>query len=172
MNNDEQPRVKPIATDALPLSLARAIDHAEKTRVFSSTTPARVWAHRPEIASAWVELLQRFQVNGILPERTKELCRLMIASITNCSACQIARKSDDVSEEDIACLSSSDPRFTEAEQTALRYAELFAADYTTIDDDVFDALRNHYNEAEIVELNMYCAIMLAGGRMTYVQQAF
>ena len=98
--------------------------------------------------------------------------RLKIASITNCRACQVARKSDAVSEEDIACLSWDDPRFTPAEQAALRYAELFAGDYFAIDEDVYAELERHFSTAEIVELNLFAALMLAGGRMTYVQRGY
>lgn len=111
-------------------------------------------------------------LHGLLDARLKELVRLRIASITTCKVCQVARKSDDVSEDDIACLGSDDPRFSPAEQTALRYAELFAADYMAIDDLMFERLREYFTIPQIVELNMFCALMLAGGRMTYVQQAY
>ena len=84
----------------------------------------------------------------------------------------MARKSDAVSEEDIACLSWDDPRFTPAEQAALSYAELFAGDYFAIDEDVYAELERHFSTAEIVELNLFAALMLAGGRMTYVQRGY
>jgi hypothetical protein len=33
-------------------------------------------------------------------------------------------------------------------------------------------LAEHFSTAESVELQMFCALMLAGGRMTLVQQAY
>jgi alkylhydroperoxidase family enzyme len=98
--------------------------------------------------------------------------RLRIAAITTCQACLAARKSDTVTEEDLACLSSDHPHFTDAERAALRYAELFAGDYFAIDEALFETLAKHFSTAQIVELNLYSALMLAGGRMTFVQRGY
>ncbi len=165
-------RIQPIPLDALPAPLADAVARGGANRMLSSTVPVQVWAHRPELAQAWLATLETMHVNGVLDGRLRELVRLRIASITTCKACQLARKDDAVSEEDIACLSTDDARFSPHEKAALRYAELFAADYMAIDDAVFAELGRHFSTAQIVELNMFCALMLAGGRMTYVQQAY
>ena len=98
--------------------------------------------------------------------------RLKIASNTTCQACQLARKSDQVTEDDIACLSSDSDRFEPSERAALIFAELFASDYMAISDEHYARLAEFFSVAQVVELNMYCALMLAGGRMTYVQQAY
>lgn len=156
----------------LPPSLASAVERGRANRMLSSTVPVQVWAHRPEVAEAWVGTLEAMHLRGVLPGRLKELVRLKIASITTCKACQLARKDDSVSEDDIACLAHDDPRFSPAEQAALHYATLFASDYTAIDDALFDTLKRFFTTPEIVELNLFCALMLAGGRMTYVQQAY
>lgn len=166
------PRIAPISIECLPSELAAAIARGQASGMLSSSVPVQVWAHRPAAALAWLALLETLHGSGVLDERLRELVRLKIASITNCQACQLARKSDQVSEEDIACLASDDARFTLAEQAALRFAELFASDYTAIDDAVYVELDKHFSAAQIVELNMFCALMLAGGRMTYVQQAY
>lgn len=165
-------RIPPVPLDDLPPALADAVARGRANRMLSSPVPVQVWAHRPDVAQAWLAALEVMHLHGLLDARLKELVRLRIASITTCKACQVARKSDDVSEDDIACLGSDDPRFSPAEQTALRYAELFAADYMAIDDLMFERLREYFTIPQIVELNMFCALMLAGGRMTYVQQAY
>jgi len=54
----------------------------------------------------------------------------------------------------------------------LRYTELFATDYTAIDEAVYRDLERSFSVPETVELNLSCALMLAGGRMTFVQQAY
>ena len=110
--------------------------------------------------------------DSVLDERLRELVRLKIASITTCKACQLARKSDAVTEEDIACMATDSASFTPAERAALRYAELFAGDYLAIDDTDFLQLGDFFSTAQVVELGLYCALMLAGGRMTLVQQAY
>lgn len=165
-------RIKPLPMTTLPPALAEAVARGKQTRMLSSTVPVQVWAHRPALALAWLNALDQLHNHGILSERLRELVRLRIAAITNCQACQLGRKSDEVSEEDVACLNSDDSRFTAEEQAALRYAELFAADYLAIDEGLFERLRQCFSEEEIVELNMFCALMLAGGRMTYVQRAY
>jgi alkylhydroperoxidase family enzyme len=165
-------RLLTVPLSDLPPSLGNAIERGLATRMLSSTVPVQVWAHRPEVAEAWLAALEAMHLRGLLPGRLKELVRLKIASITTCKACQIARKDDSVSEDDIACLAHDDPRFSPAEQAALHYATLFAGDYMAIDDALFDKLRLYFGTPEIVELNMFCALMLAGGRMTYVQQAY
>lgn len=165
-------RISPVPLDALPASLAEAVARGRASRMLSTTLPAQIWGHRPEVAEAWLAALEAMHLRGVLDGRLKELVRLRIASITTCKACQIARKDDSVSPEDIACLAIDDPRFSPPERAALRYAELFAADYMAIDDELFDELGRHFSTPEIVELNLFCALMLAGGRMTFVQRAY
>ena len=41
---------------------------------------------------------------------------------------------------------------TEAERAAIAYADLMATNHLAIDEAVFDRLREHFSEAEIVEL--------------------
>lgn len=155
-----------------PPALRGALARGRASGMLSTSTPVQVWAHRPEIAIAWLQALEQMHVHGLLDPRLRELVRLKIASITTCGACQVARKTDTVTEEDIACLASDSERFTGPEQAALRYAELFAGDYMAIDDAVYENLKSWFSVPEIVELNFFCALMLAGGRMTFVQQAY
>jgi alkylhydroperoxidase family enzyme len=165
-------RLPLVPLEDLPADLAKALQRGRDNRMLSSPVPVRVWAHRPEVAQAWLAALEAMHVRGVLDARLKELVRLKIASITTCKACQVARKHDAVTEDDIACLSSDHARFSPSEQAALRYAELFASDYMAIDEAIFQRLRAHFSVAQIVELNLFCALMLAGGRMTFVQQAY
>ena len=166
------PRLVPVRLDALAPPLAAMVERGRHNRMLSSTIPVQIWAHRPAVALAWLSALEEMHLRSCLPERLRELVRLRIAAITTCQACLVARKSDTVTEEDLACLSSDHPRFTDAERAALRYAELFAGDYFAIDETLFETLAEHFSTEQIVELNLYSALMLAGGRMTYVQRGY
>jgi alkylhydroperoxidase family enzyme len=166
------PRVLPLPLTALAPPLAAMVERGRRNRMLSSTIPVQIWAHRPGVAAAWLSALEEMHLRSCLPERLRELVRLRIAAITTCQACLVARKSDTVTEEDLACLSSDHPRFTAAERAALRYAELFAGDYFAIDEALFEELARHFSTEQIVELNLYSALMLAGGRMTYVQRGY
>jgi alkylhydroperoxidase family enzyme len=165
-------RLPLIPLDAMPTALQDAVERGQGSRMLSSTTPVQVWAHRPKVALAWLGLMESLHSDSLLDERLRELVRLKIASITICKACQLARKSDTVTEQDIACMATDSEYFTPAERAALRYAELFASDYLSIDDEQFTQLGAFFSIAQVVELGMYCALMLAGGRMTLVQQAY
>lgn len=164
------PLIDPIPLSQLSTDLQAAISSARACGVLSTPLPVQVWAHCPELASRWLSLLCAFYENSTLQDRTRELMRLKIAAVTNCPVCQLARKSDSVSEQDIACIELDDERFTPAEHAAMSYAHLFASNYQDIGVAEFNALRAHYSEPEIVEISMYCSMMLAGGRMTYVQR--
>lgn len=166
------PHIPPIPLADLPPPLQDAVARGVASRMLSSTIPVQVWAHRPDAALAWLSTLDQFHNHGLLSVRLRELVRLRIAAITTCKPCQTARKTDEVSDDDIACLVSDHARFDPAERAALRYAELFAEDYISIDASVFAELGRWFSVPEVVELNMFCALMLAGGRMTYVQQAY
>lgn len=155
-----------------PPDLADAVALGVQTRMLSSTLPIQVWAHRPAVAQAWLATLDQLHNHGILDARLRELVRLRISAFTTCRTCQVARKTGEVSEADVACLSSDDARFSQAERAALRYAELFAADPLAIDETVFAELGRYFSTPAVVELNMFCALMLAGGRMTQAQRAY
>lgn len=161
-----------IPLEDFPAVLAHAVQRGMQTRMLSNTVPLQVWAHRPAVALAWLATLDQLHNHGILDGRLRELVRLRIASFTTCRVCQTARKSSDVDEADVACLVSDDARFSPPERAALRYAELFASDPLAIDEAVFAELALHFSIPEVVELNMFCALMLAGGRMTQAQRAF
>jgi alkylhydroperoxidase family enzyme len=167
------PALDPVPMDALEPRVRTAIEDAAAVGALGKDfTTAQMWAHRPQLALAQLPLHARYHDANILDERLLELVRLSIAMINDCTACKAARKSNAVSEEDIACLSSSDPRFTERERVAMRFAELFAADHTSIDQAVIDDLKRQFTDAEIVELAMYSGLMLGSGRFAYVLRTY
>ena len=93
-------RIPPIPIEQLNPELANKLQSGLRNRMLSAPLPIQVWAHRNEQACKWLDLLASFQSSDLLEARLKELVRLKIASITQCKACQIARKSDDVDEEE------------------------------------------------------------------------
>ena len=47
----------------------------------------------------------------------------------------------------------------------MRFADLFATNHLAIDDAVYDELRGHFAEGEIVELGVHCAYAVGMGRL-------
>ena len=55
---------------------------------------------------------------------------------------------------------------SETERSAVRFADLFATNHLAIDDSVYDELRGHFTEDELVELGLNCAVAVGIGRLT------
>jgi alkylhydroperoxidase family enzyme len=76
---------------------------------------------------------------------------------------------DDGLSEDAVCSleqPSDADDLSPAERSAVRFADLFVTDHLSIDDAVYDDLRCHFTEDELVELGVHCAYALGMGRLT------
>ena len=131
----------------------------------------RVHAHRPSHAKAIVGLHAALWTDRLLPDRLLELVRLRIAFFNQCRTCMAIRYPGAIADgltEDLVC-SLEKPYealdLSDAEQAAIRYGELLATDHLAIDDAVYDDLRRHFSEEEIVELGTYCAFCVGFGRL-------
>ena len=132
---------------------------------------ASILGHRPEVAGALGAVKAALQSTGTLPPRLVELVRLRIAFHNQCRSCMSVRYQsaiDDGLTEGLVC-SLEQPAdaddLSPAEHSALRYADLFATDHLSIDDAVYDDLRHHFSEDEIVELGVNCAYAVGIGRL-------
>ena len=131
----------------------------------------QIYANRPEIAEKFVELGQRMRDVHILPARLLELVRLRIAFHNQCRSCMSVRYSYGVEDgltEDLVC-SLERPQeaddLTEAERSAIAYADLMATNHLAITDETFDDLRKHFTDPEIMELCFNVAYNVGFGRM-------
>lgn len=59
----------------------------------------------------------------------------------------------------------SSAAFTPAEKAAIRLADRMASDHTKVGDDTFAALREHYDERQILELAWRVAMFIGYGRL-------
>ncbi|MCB0997599.1 MAG: hypothetical protein KDB21_21055 [Acidimicrobiales bacterium] len=60
------------------------------------------------------------------------------------------------------------PGYSERERLVIEFAERFALDHESLDDDVFGRLSAHFDDAEILELAVCVARHLGFGRLTRV----
>jgi alkylhydroperoxidase family enzyme len=131
----------------------------------------RVHARRPSHAKAIVGLHAALWSDRLLPDRLLELVRLRIAFFNQCRTCMAIRYpgaiADGLTEELVCSLEKpyEAQDLTDAERAAIRYGELLATDHLAIDDDVYDDLRQHFTEDQIVELGGYCAFCVGFGRL-------
>jgi AhpD family alkylhydroperoxidase len=131
----------------------------------------RFFAHCPEQALGLMKFGGALKQNRGLPDRLIELVRLRIAFFNQCRSCMAIRYTDGVAAgvtEDLVC-SLERPQeasdLSPAEKVAIRYGELMATDHLAISDATFAELREHFSEAEIVELGMTCAFFVGFGRL-------
>lgn len=150
--------------------LAELMDAGSKTPF--EVGVVRVYAHRPELAKAYVRFLRELRRPGVLSRRLVELVRLRVAFHNQCRSCMAVRYSDGVEAgvtEDLVCeLAEPEeaPNLTAAERAALRFADLLATNHHAIDDEEMAALRAHFDEEEIVELGMNIAVFVGFGRLS------
>jgi alkylhydroperoxidase family enzyme len=162
------PLVDPVDPTRVPPDLGAAIEAGVRSRMLSTPVAARRWAHRPAVALAELALYRSLFDDTALDGRLLELVRLRVAMLNDCGQCRVARKSDDVTEADIACLATDDARFSERESLALRYAELLVVDHHAVDEDLRAALRLAFGPDELVELSLFVAMVLGLGRVNHV----
>jgi alkylhydroperoxidase family enzyme len=131
----------------------------------------RVHAHRPGHAKALAHFHAALWTDRLLPDRLLELVRLRIAYFNQCRTCMAVRYPDAIADgltEELVCSLERPyeaPDLTEAERAAIRYGEMLATDHLAIDDAVYDDLRRHFSEEEIVELGTIAAFCVGFGRL-------
>lgn len=128
-------------------------------------------ATRPERVQTLVTFFGAWMTNTSLAPRLVELVRLRIAFHNQCRSCMAMRYGhatlDGVDEALVCSLEKPEeaPNLTDADRAALDYADRLATDHLSIDDAVYDNLRAHYSEGEIVELGQIAAICVGLGRL-------
>jgi AhpD family alkylhydroperoxidase len=165
------PRIGYIEETKKTPRIREMIESAEKTgapdpRVVSIMT-------RSAVGSAWVECWNKTLYTGLLPHKLKEMCRIKISVAHQCGYCSTVRsnvaKTEGLTEDMINDLLGSyraSRYLTPREKAALRYAELFKQGEHAIDkDEVYDDLREHFSEEEIIELGLLCGMTDGVGKL-------
>ena len=130
---------------------------------------AGIMSRLPEVAAAVGGVTAAVRETGGLPPRLMELVRLRIAFHNQCRSCMSVRYQsaiDDGLTEDAVCSlerPADAPDLTGAERTALKFADLFATNHLGIDDTVYDELRSHFSEDQLVALGLHCALCVGLG---------
>ena len=108
-----------------------------------------------------------------LSPRLKELVRLRIATLNGCQTCKAARlAADSIPEEQALGIDAYDgsDAYTPAEKAAVRFAEQMAVDHHNIGDAEIAVLREHFDDAEILELMMMAGQYIGFGRLLAILQ--
>jgi uncharacterized peroxidase-related enzyme len=156
--------VEPLDRSQLP-QFAQMFDRYDRIRGFLPNSILTM-ARRPNIAEAFMQLNQAILYEGTVPEALKMMIAYMTSMATGCRYCQahMANLSsvygvpDDKIQAVWDCTNSA--QFSDAEKAALELARAAAQPPCAAEQKHFDALRQHFNDAEIVEI--VAAIALFG----------
>lgn len=162
-------RIAKLAPEEWDERLTKAIQPDQLTDLEQGLT--RFFAHCPDQALGLMAFGGALKQHRKLPERLVELVRLRVAFFNQCRSCMAIRYSDAVADgvtEGLVC-SLERPQEAEnltlAEKAAIRFGELLATDHLAISDATYAELREHFSEAEIVELGMTVAFFVGFGRL-------
>ena len=162
-------RVQKIEPEDWAPELKAAIQPENLTALEQGLT--RFFAHCPDMMVGMMGFAGAMKTKRTLPEKLMELVRLRIAFFNQCRSCMAIRYTDALNDgvtEDLVC-SLEKPAEAEnlspAEKAAIKYGELMATDHLSIDDAVYEELREHFSEAQIVELGMWAAFCVGFGRL-------
>jgi AhpD family alkylhydroperoxidase len=129
---------------------------------------ARVMGRCP-VGAAVVQAWTRVHFEGTLPHRLKELVRIRMSIVESCGYCSSIQtdrsRAEGVTDELLLRMVELETaeEFSEAEKAALRYADLFQAEDIE-GEGVYEALREHFDDDQIVELGQLCGLILGMGR--------
>jgi alkylhydroperoxidase family enzyme len=130
----------------------------------------QIWSLRPEMGAAVNRLVDAAYNKSILPVRVREAARMRIAQLNDCTVC-LAFRADTVKAqgltEDFYChvgVHDDGASFSDQERLAMTYAEKFALDHLSIDDEFMDLLRQSFTDPEILDLTICLSAFIGLGR--------
>jgi uncharacterized peroxidase-related enzyme len=151
------PRLSRVPRAEATPTVAEIYDRYMRTRA-NVPNMFRTMAHRPEIFETMIAHFEAILRTGTVPLRLKELVIVRTLQLNRCEYClgsrtQIALRLGWSREQLENLTHYADRRdFTAAEKAALRLAEQMTLDANHIPDEEFEALREYFDEGEIVEL--------------------
>jgi AhpD family alkylhydroperoxidase len=137
---------------------------------------AMIWSLRPEMVGMVDRMITTAYQRSKLPAAEREVARMRIAQLNDCSACASFRAPSVLAAGVPAELYEhvrdyrTYPGYTERQRLAIEYAERFATDHQSIDDELFTRLRSHFDDDEILDLTLCLAVYLGLGRTLEVLQ--
>ena len=121
-------------------------------------------AHNPTYTKILGDSLFRSHADGNVDHKLKEIMRIQLARLAEDPYFSGMRSAEataaGLTEEDIEAGCGdfeSDDRFSEAEKWALNYSYLMYREPKKVNAEFYDAGKQHYSEAEIMELGAFIA---------------
>ena len=155
------PRVTALPATALPPAIAEVYERLTAYGPFGDQ--ASVMAHVPPALDHLYTMLMELKARQAVPWRYIELGIVVASKLNACAYCVASHSPvlqiEGLSAEAIAQLPNADhPDLTEVDRLVIEYATLVTQNAWRIRDGVFERLRQHFAEPQIVELTLRIAL--------------
>ncbi|MEM1199470.1 MAG: carboxymuconolactone decarboxylase family protein [Pseudomonadota bacterium] len=156
------PRVSEVEPDTLPED-ARKIFERYVTEYGPFENQAKIFAQRPPALRHIMGLLLDLADEAVLPKRYLEIALVVVSKINECKYCVAhhaprltaqgfeADATDKILEEHV-------PGFDEVDMLVRNYAVEVTNNFQYMRDGIFDELKKHFSEEQIVELTLRIAL--------------
>lgn len=158
------PPIAPAEAAAADPELAALIAQAARVGV-PDPLFCGILARSPVHAKALLRAMLLSHAEGGVDHRLKEMVRIRLARIAGDpyfarlrSALALQAGLDEATIEAACGDCENDPRFTPADRLALRYADRMYRSPGEVDDALYAELKEHYSEAQIMELGAFIAL--------------
>ncbi len=144
--------------------LVRGAFRSSRKHGGSVMDPVRITAHHPTLLAGYGTFELASERASRVPERLKHLATLRAAMIAGCEWCldfgSSLSDAAGVGEADLRALPGyrTNEHFDEVERLVLDYATGMSRSPVEVPDELFDALRPHFDEAQLVELTSIIAL--------------
>jgi alkylhydroperoxidase family enzyme len=144
--------------------LVRLLYRLSRRELGRDVDPVAVYAHAPQLLIGYGAFEKATARQQRVEERLKVLAETKAAAVVSCEFCcdiasSIARDAGVTAQQLLALPSYRDSEeFSELERLVLDYATAMSRSPTTVDDTLFAALREHFDERQMVELTNVIAL--------------
>ena len=168
------PRVRTVPASELSGNAREVYDKSGTYGSFSSLGGGM--ANRPPVREHTFGLLLDLKAEGVLPARYLELALVTVSKLNECTFC-VSNHTPRLNASGISLTAADNildysnvPEFDEVDRLVIEYAVQVTRDFHRVRDAMFDRLRAHFDDAQIVELTWRIALCGAFNRFNDVLQ--
>jgi len=144
--------------------LARVAFRASRKQTGAVIEPVRIYAHHPTLMTGYGALEEATKRSHRVPEHLKALAEMRAAMLAGCEWCldfgsTVALRSG-LTEDQLRALPTytESSEFSQLERLVIEYASGMSRTPVDVSDELFAALREHFDEPQMVELTNVIAL--------------
>ncbi|MEL7468186.1 MAG: carboxymuconolactone decarboxylase family protein [Pseudomonadota bacterium] len=168
------PRVRTVPAEEVTGKAREVYDKAGTYGSFSSLVG--VMANRPPVLEHTFGLLLDLKAEGVLPARYLELALVTVSKLNECTFC-VSNHTPRLNASGISLAAAENilkyaeiEEFDAVDKLVVEYSIAVTTDFHRVRDAMFDRLREHFDDAQIVELTWRIALCGAFNRFNDVLQ--